>query len=55
MIPLIPYVNAKWPPEKNQKTLDKPSDREFRDALTRAWGATQGQVTNAVQWSDSVP
>ena len=55
MIPLTPDVNAKWPPEKSKKTLDKPSDRDFRDSLTRAWGATQGQVTNAVQWSDSVP
>jgi len=55
MIPLIPYVNAKWPPEKPQKTLDKPSDREFRDALTRAWGATPGQETHAIQWSNSVP
>jgi hypothetical protein len=51
----MPYVNAKWPPEKNQKTLDKASDRDFRDGLTRSVGAIQGQITQAVHWSDSVP
>ena len=38
-----------------QTALDKPSGREFRDALTRAVGAIQGQETHAVQWSNSVP
>jgi hypothetical protein len=55
MIPLTPDVNAKWPPEKSKKTLDRPSDRDFRNALTRAVGAIQGKETHAVQWSDSVP
>jgi hypothetical protein len=36
---------------KENLALDKPSDRDFRDALTRAVGATQGQETQALQWN----
>lgn len=41
--------------EQSQPQLSKSSDREFRDALTRADGAIQGQETHAIQWSSSVP
>ena len=40
---------------KEKPLLDKASDRDFRDALTRAVGAVQGQETHAIQWSNSVP
>jgi hypothetical protein len=39
------------PQLSNSNQLDKPSDRDFRDALTRAVGATQGQETQALQWN----
>ena len=36
---------------KEKPLLDKASDRDFRDALTRAVGAVQGQETQALQWN----
>lgn len=40
-------------PKLNNKksALDKASNRDFRDALTRAVGAVQGQETEALQWN----
>lgn len=30
-------------------------DKEFRDALTRAVGAVEGEKTNAIQWNRWTP
>jgi len=36
---------------EQKPALDKPSDREFRDALTRVNGAVKGKDTEALQWN----
>lgn len=45
-------VVAALEPQLNKSNqVDKPSDRDFRDALTRADGAIKGKDTEALQWN----